>query len=193
MRGLTRFLLLTLFFVVVQVQAQALALTDADADIRQWAGAYQAVLQWAENNKVGSQFTVDATSAEQGDFFRQMLTQARGQANYPELAAVLRRNGYTNPQPWAVLGDRIMKAFLATHLTSDVAQQMQQAQVMLASGMVPPAYRAKLEQALSSGMRASKMAENAPAEDKIAVQRNSDVLQPLFSRSINMGLGTMFQ
>ncbi len=168
--------LLLLILFSASLQAQPLS----DADIRQWAKTYQAVMAWASTTSVQEDFAAGQKSIQQNDIFGQMMLQAKAQNYYQEVAAVVKSNGYSDPQQWAVIGDRIFKAFLANHTEGDMGQQIQQLEAMVNTDALPPEQKAAMEAILQQSLATLKSIADTPAEDKEAVRRNEAVLQSLF-------------
>ncbi|MYM64478.1 hypothetical protein [Pseudomaricurvus sp. HS19] len=169
---------LSLLLLLFCASLQAAPLSDAD--IRQWANTYQAVMAWANKTSIQQDFAAGQKSIQQNDIFGQMMMQAKAQGYYQELAGVVKSNGYSDPQQWAVVGDRIFKAFLANHTEGDMEPQIRQLEAMLDSNAIPPEQKAAMEAILQQSLATLKSIADTPAEDKAAVQRNEAVLQSLF-------------
>ncbi len=155
------------------------ALTDAE--IKKWAGAYEAVVEWAEKAEFKNPPKLDRDKMDMSKVYTQMLETSQGEAFYKDLVSVLKKNGYSNAEQWGQLGDRILMAFMANEMDAskiDIQKQLEEAQKMMKD--LPPEQQAMMQSMLKQSTEAMKSADQAPEADKAAVNRNRALLEKAF-------------
>lgn len=153
----------------------------SDADIKKWADAYQAVVDWAEKTEFKNPPKLDRDKMDMSRIYTQMLETSKTEAFYKDLVSVLKDNGYSKPEEWGQQGDRILMAFMANEMDAskiDIQKQLNEAQKMMKD--LPPEQRAMMESMLKQSTDAMKSADQAPKADKDAVNRNRALLENVF-------------
>ncbi|NIQ12145.1 MAG: hypothetical protein GWO23_22010, partial [Gammaproteobacteria bacterium] len=166
--------LIILCFSATLIHAQDLT----DADIKKWVTAQQAITTWAKTTDIDEELDADKASDKPTDYsriFSQMMERTAKSKHYDKLVEILDDNGYSDPEKWSAMGDRIMLAYMSNEMEGQEAQlkqQMQGMRAMMNNGQIPEAQKAMMEQVLQEGTNALEAAAKAPASDKKVVKRN---------------------
>ncbi|MGB3622977.1 hypothetical protein FT643_05940 [Ketobacter sp. MCCC 1A13808] len=155
--------------------------TLSDADIKKWATAYQAVVEWSEKTEFKNPPKINKENMDISKVYSQMLETSKGEDFYKDLAAILKKNGYSDEQLWGQQGDRILMAFMANEMDTskvDIQKQLQEAKNMMKD--LPPEQRAMMEGMLKQSTQAMESASGVPDSDKAAVKRNRALLEKAF-------------
>lgn len=158
-----------------------------DAEIQKWVTAATALQAWGKqhNSKdLVPEGQQAITMKNPAQAFTHGINEAKKTPHYDDIQGVLKQNGYSNPDEWAQLGDRIITAYAANAMGKNKQvspDQMSAAmQQMQNNPNIPAHLRAQMEQAMQGTQAMMQSAQKAPAEDKAVVQRNAKVLDKYF-------------
>lgn len=155
----------------------------SDAEINKWVGAANALKTWSkqhQNNNVVPDASRSAAMKDPGHAFTLSMQEAKKSSYYGDIQSVLKQSGYSDVDTWAQLGDRIMTAHVANKMAEHkevTPEKMDAAMQQLNNAKIPPQLRAQMAQAMQGSHAMMQSAQQAPAEDKQAVARNSKVLE----------------
>lgn len=182
-----RFLNIMTLAITLSLSSFGFAADLTDAEIQKWVTAATALQTWGKQHKSedvlpeGAQVIAMKNPAHA---FTQSISQAKNSPYYGEIQGLLKKNGYSDADEWAQLGDRIITAHAANamgnHKEISPEQMGMAMQQMQNNPNIPAHLRAQMEQAMQGSQAMMKSAQNAPEADKIVVQRNAKVLDKFF-------------
>lgn len=159
----------------------------SDAEINKWVTAATALQSWGKQHEKSDLVpagTEAVTMKNPAHAFSTGINEAKKTPYYGEIQGVLKQNGYSDADEWAQLGDRIITAHVANTMAKHkevTPQQMGAAmQQMQNNPNIPPQLRAQMEQVMHGSQAMMQSAQQAPATDKAAVQRNASTLEKFF-------------
>lgn len=130
-------------------------------DVQRWAMRQDAPMRELTERRFGTE-TLAAKPFAVG------IQEIRGSRAHAELADVVRAHGFTDPEPWAVTADRVIRALAALQMgeTGPTRDQLDQTRRQVLNN--PDLSAEEKEQILASVGMATAM-QTAPAEDLEAV------------------------
>ena len=138
----------------------------AAKEIQKIAGKYDEMLLMNQN------ISADAAMAKAQAPFTSAIAQMQGHQAYNEILAVIESQGFADPQQWAATGDRIMKAFVANKMASQMPQideQMKQAVEQIEKSNMSASQKEAMLQMIQSSAQMAGAYIDVPDADKSAV------------------------
>ena len=114
----------------------------------------------------------DTTMAQTATPFSTAITRMQGHQAFNEMQATILKHGFSDMQSWGAIGDRIMKAFAANSMDTEMPQmdgQMKQALEQIESSDMTEEQKENMRQMMQSSMQMMNSYVNAPETDKAAV------------------------
>jgi hypothetical protein len=124
----------------------------------------------------------DKTMAQTATPFSTAITTIQGHQAFNEMQATILKHGFSDMQSWGAIGDRIMKAFAANGMDSEMPQmdeQMKQALEQIESSDLTEKQKENMRQMMQSSMQLMNSYVNAPETDKAAVLPYMSVIENL--------------
>ena len=124
----------------------------------------------------------DKTMAQTATPFSTAITRMRGHQAFNEMQATILKHGFSDMQSWGAIGDRIMKAFAANSMDTEMPQmdeQMKQALEQIESSDMTEEQKENMRQMMQSSMQMMNSYENVPETDKAAVLPYMSVIENL--------------
>ena len=104
--------------------------------------------------------------------FSMAIAQMQGQQVYNEMLEVIKRHGFSDLDIWGTTADRIMRAFAANSMKTELPQmdeQMQQALEQIEKSNMTDAQKDAMRQIMQSSSQMMDVYANVPETDKAAV------------------------
>ena len=186
--------LLVTLFVSLALSLPAFALELTDQNVQKWMQSYSAIMDWSKTqDKKELEFLEKEQAANTPEFDALFTNAMKGMKNhkiYGEFTGVLKKNGYSNPDEWAQLGDRIMAATLAVEMEKHEANsgqtraQMKQAMdAIMNNPNMTPEQKAQMQQMMGMGNQMMDVASNVPAKDKEVIKRNASIIKQVMDKN----------
>lgn len=186
--------LLTTLFLSLALSLPAVAVEVTDKSVQQWLQSYSAVTAWAKTkDEKELKFLEEKQNQREPDFthlFTTAMKDMKGHKYYSELSGVLKKNGYSDPNEWAQLGDRIIAATMAVEMEKHEATsgqtraQMKQAMdAMMNNPNLSAEQKAQMQQMMGLGNQMVDMVDNVPAQDKEVIKRNADQIKQVMEQN----------
>ncbi len=106
------------------------------------------------------------------DPFSTAITQMQGHKAYDEMLAVIERHGFSDIQQWGTTGERIMSAFAANSVETEMPamdKQMKQALEEIEKSDLTDAQKDSMRQMMESSLQMMNSYTDASASDRAAV------------------------
>lgn len=173
----------------------ALALELTDQNVQKWLASYSAVSEWSKSHKDDDlgflKSGADEAMADPGSMLTRSVKAMEGHKLHGELVGVLKKSGFSDPQEWAQLGDRIISATMAVEMDKLQASggpapdQMQQQMMnaMMNNPQIPAAQKAQMQKALQMTQHMAAKAKTVPEQDKAVIKRNNALIKQVIERS----------
>jgi hypothetical protein len=110
--------------------------------------------------------------AEAASPFSTAIAQMQGQQAYDEMLAVIKRHGFSDLDQWGTTADRIMRAFAANSMKTELPQmeeQMQQALEQIEKSNMTDAQKDAMRQMMQSSSQMMDVYADVSETDKAAV------------------------
>jgi len=110
--------------------------------------------------------------AQGNDSFSTAITQMQGHKAYDEMLAVIERHGFSDIQQWGTIGERIMRAFAANSVETEMPamdKQMQQALEEIEKSNLTGAQKDAMRQMMESSLQIMNSYTDASGSDRAAV------------------------
>ena len=114
----------------------------------------------------------DKTMAQTATPFSTAITRMQGHHAFNEMQATILKHGFSDMQSWGAIGDRIMKAFTANSMETEMPQmdeQMKQALEQIDKSNMTEEQKEGMRQTMQSSMQMMNSYENVSETDKAAV------------------------
>jgi len=114
----------------------------------------------------------DKAMAQADTPFSTAITKMQGHQAYNEMQAVILKHGFSDAQQWGAIGDRIMKAFGANSMETEMPQmdeQMQQALEQIENSNMTDEQKETMRQMMQSSTQMMNSYVNISETDKAAV------------------------
>ena len=124
----------------------------------------------------------DKTMAQTATPFSTTITRMQGHNAFNEMQATILKHGFSDMQSWGAIGDRIMKAFAANSIETEVPQmdeQMKQALEQIEKSNMTEEQKEGMRQMMQSSIQMMNSYENASETDKAAVLPYMSVIENL--------------
>lgn len=118
----------------------------------------------------------NSTGDESGDGISLMsdsLEAMKGHEAYAEVARTVKAHGFSSPEQWGEIGDRIFKAYAAASMEAErpgSRREMEEAMRELENADMPAAQKQMMQQSMGQAMATIKSLTDAPQADIEAVQ-----------------------
>ena len=186
-----RFIATLLVGLALSLPALAVELTDKN--VQQWFKSYEAVLDWAKKQDEKDMKFLESQRNPNGPQLDALFTSSMGALKshkfYGDFRGLLKSNGFSNPDEWAQLGDKVMAATIAVEMEKNLGtieqSQAQMAQVMAQMKNNPnlsAEQKAQMEQMMGIGQQMMTTGSNVPAADKEVIKRNKDLIQRVLEK-----------
>lgn len=149
---------------------------DSIQDLREIGKRYNA------DEIMSSTASRDKTMAQNATPFSTAITRMRGHQAFNEMQATILKHGFSDMQSWGAVGDRIMKAFAANSMNTEMPQmneQMKLALDQIESSDMAEDQKESMRQMMQSSMQMMNSYVNAPETDKAAVLPYMSVIENL--------------
>ena len=171
----------------------ALALELTDQNVQKWIKSYSAVMEWSKTqDKKELEFLEKEQNADPkfDALFSNAMKGMKDHKIYKDFSGVLKKNGFSDTDEWAQMGDRIMAATLAVEMekhqatSAQTRTQMKQAMdSLMANPNMTPEQKAQMQQMMGMGNQMLDVADNVPANDKAVIKRNADMIKQVMEQN----------
>jgi hypothetical protein len=114
--------------------------------------------------------------------FSTTITRMQGHHAFNEMQETILKHGFSDVQSWGATGDRIMKAFAANSMETEMPQmdeQMKQALEQIEKSNMTKEQKEGMRQMMQSSMQMMNSYENVSETDKAAVLPYMSVIENL--------------
>ena len=112
------------------------------------------------------------------------ISAMKGHEAYDELGEMVEDHGFSSPEEWGRVGDRVLKAYMAAGMDAEAgemfAEMQRQMQEVQNDPTLSPEQKEMMRSAMESGLSHFKAIAEAPAEDIEAVRPFMDKLEQAF-------------
>lgn len=171
-----------LLLVVVVAHAASPALTDAQ--IRGFIASMPELEALGEKYPDLAEDDDDDEDDDDVDFAKPIssgIADLRGHAAYRDLTQLVKRHGFSSPEQWGQVGDRVILAFLAASMDEGVgssrAQMAEAFKQIDENPSMTAEQKAEMKQMLSGGMSFMHSIDQVPAADIKAIRPHMAELQ----------------
>lgn len=187
-----RHLVTVLLALTLSLPAFAVEVTDKS--VQKWLQSYSAVMAWSKTkDEKELQFLEEQQNKREPEFthlFSSAMKDIKGHKFYNELTGVLKKNGFSDPNEWAQLGDRIMAATMAVEMEKHEANsgqtraQMKQAMdAIMNNPNMTAEQKTQMQQMMGMGNQMLDVADKVPAADKDVIKRNASQIKTVMEQS----------
>ncbi|WP_138379118.1 hypothetical protein [Luteithermobacter gelatinilyticus] len=119
---------------------------------------------------------LDSQASPDGAFspFTSSLRTLKGHKAYNDFMAIIREAGFSSAEEWAMVGDRVMRAFISTEIKGQHSSSRAEMEEAIKDVQNNPHISTEQKQAIINNLHQSmammSAASNAPAEDVKAIQ-----------------------
>ena len=124
----------------------------------------------------------DKTAAKTATPFSTAITKMQGHQAYNEMQETILKHGFSDVQSWGAIGDRIMKAFTANSIETEMPEmdeQMKQALEQIEKSNMTEEQKEGMRQMMQSSMQMMNSYDSVPETDKAAVLPYMSVIENL--------------
>jgi hypothetical protein len=124
----------------------------------------------------------DKTTAQSATPFSTAITRMQGHHAFNEMQETILKHGFSDVQSWGAIGDRVMKAFAANSIETEVPQmdeQMKQALEQIEKSNMTEEQKEGMRQMMQSSIQMMNSYENVPETDKAVVLPYMSVIENL--------------
>lgn len=188
-----RLLASLLLSLALALPAFAQELTDKN--VQKWMQSYAAIAEWSQTQDQKDLAFLDQErdpgTLKFDSLFSDAIGQMKGHKIYNGFSSVLKKNGFSDTQEWAKLGDRIMVATMAVELEKQEAvnsqqrAQMKQAMdAMMNNPNMTAEQKAQMQQMMGITSQVLDAADKVPAKDKEVMRRNADQMRQVMEKNM---------
>lgn len=177
--------LLTVIYLLALSSISAHAETLTDQTVRSFISSLEE-LQTMEDefSELTEDFSDEEDAAEMPDMsriFSSSVEEMKGHDMYNELEDLVQQYGFSSPEQWGEIGDRIFHAWGALEMgeqSGDMNQEMARAMEEIDNNPhMSEAQKQQMREMMGGAMSAVEQAANAPEGDKRAVRPHMEALR----------------
>lgn len=150
------------------------------AELQALGEKYEGTQEWTMNNGAGSMGNSGA-----GNWMADSISTMKGHEIYREFETIVASHGFSSPEQWGQVGDRILKAVMALSMgqhASGMEQQMEEALRELENNPnLTPEQKQMMKRSMTSGLSQMKSLSDAPPADIEAVRPHMEKLEQAFN------------
>lgn len=193
-----------IFFVTAVFASVAARAADLSSDdIKRWAESTRSVQSWAERQAPAFKDQMEFAGRPQGmqammGFssmtpeqmqalaapMSSMVKGVRAAGMGGEFSTVIAGHGFSSPDQWGALGDRVMKAYMTMEISGQGDPRAEMAETMAelqGNPHMSDAQKAQMMAMMQGSMKMLELMANAPPEDVEAVRPHKSLLRNAFS------------